>query len=185
VNVTPASVQSYPDIQPRSAGAPASNHQQQSSSNSPGQLALSEAETRQVRELQARDREVRAHEAAHKNAAGSLAGSASFSYQTGSDGRRYAVGGEVSIDTAKVEGNPEATIRKAQQIRRAANAPAEPSSQDHAVAAQASRMEAEARQELNENRTSPQDNDKRLYSFLENQEAQRQSSPGALLDEKA
>ena len=113
MNVTPASVQSYPDIQPRSANTQDSKHGQQSTNNPIGQIELTEAETRQVRELQARDREVRAHEAAHKNAAGSLAnGSASFSYQTGPDGRRYAVGGEVSIDTAKVEGNPEATNKK-------------------------------------------------------------------------
>src|SRR5690606_2788786 len=41
-----------------------------------------------------------------------------------------------------------ATIEKARQIRRAAQAPAEPSSTDRQVAAQAARMEAEARAEL-------------------------------------
>ena len=110
---------------------------------------LDESERRQLEQLKARDREVRAHEAAHKAAAGSLArGGASFDYQTGPDGRRYAVGGEVSIDTAPVPGDPRATIERAQIIRRAANAPAQPSSQDRQVAAAATRMEAEARQEL-------------------------------------
>lgn len=110
---------------------------------------LNQQEKRAVEQLQARDREVRAHEAAHKNAAGSYArGGANFEYETGPDGRRYAVGGEVSIDTAKVDGNPQATIQKAQTIRRAATAPAEPSAQDFAVAARASLMESEARQEL-------------------------------------
>jgi hypothetical protein len=56
----------------------------------------------------------------------------------------------VSIDTSPVAGNPEATIRKAQQIRAAANAPANPSGQDRAVAAQASQMEQAAHQELAE-----------------------------------
>ena len=110
---------------------------------------LSTEEKKQLEQLQARDREVRAHEAAHKAAAGSLArGGASFEFENGPDGRRYAVGGEVSIDTAKVSGDPQATLRKAQTIRAAANAPAQPSAQDRAVAAQATQMEAEARQEL-------------------------------------
>ena len=71
---------------------------------------LSEQELKQVQELKTRDREVRAHEAAHLAAAGSLAiGGASYSYQRGPDGVQYAVGGEVSIDTSAVEGDPEAT----------------------------------------------------------------------------
>jgi hypothetical protein len=110
---------------------------------------LNEEEKAQVEELRARDREVRAHETAHKAAAGSYArGSAQFTFEDGPDGRRYAVGGEVSIDTSKVSGDPEATIRKAQTIRRAANAPAQPSGQDRSVAAQATQMESQARSEL-------------------------------------
>lgn len=114
---------------------------------------LSAEEKKQLEELKTRDREVRAHEAAHKAAAGSLArGAASFEFEKGPDGRRYAVGGEVSIDTSKVSGDPQATISKAQTIRAAANAPAQPSGQDRAVAAQATQMEAEARQEVAEER---------------------------------
>ena len=114
-------------------------------------------EKRKLEELRARDREVRTHEAAHKAAAGNLArGGAQFEFETGPDGRRYAVGGEVSIDTSKVSGDPQATISRAQTIRRAANAPAQPSGQDRAVAAQASRMEAEARQELTEQKLDSQ-----------------------------
>lgn len=110
---------------------------------------LSEEDKAQVQELKKRDAEVRAHEQAHLAAAGSLAqGGASFDYQSGPDGNRYAVGGEVSIDTSKVAGDPAATIAKAQRIRRAALAPAEPSSTDRSVASQASSMEAQARKEL-------------------------------------
>jgi ribosomal protein L12E/L44/L45/RPP1/RPP2 len=47
-----------------------------------------------------------------------------------------------------VSGNPEATIQKAKQIRAAALAPADPSTQDRAVAASASAMESQAQQEL-------------------------------------
>ncbi len=110
---------------------------------------LSDSDRRQVEELQTRDREVRAHEAAHKAAAGSLAqGAASFSYQQGPDGRRYAVGGEVSIDASPVDGDPQATLQKAQTIRAAALAPAQPSNADHAVAAKASQMAVSARAEM-------------------------------------
>lgn len=100
-------------------------------------------------ELQNRDREVRNHEQAHLAASGGLAkGGASFSLQRGSDGKFYAVGGEVSIDTSPVPGNPQATIQKAQQIRAAALAPADPSAQDRGVAVSANAIEAAARQEL-------------------------------------
>ena len=106
-----------------------------------------------INELKNRDREVRAHEAAHKAAAGSLAkGGASFSYTRGPDGKLYAVGGEVSIDTSRVAGDPQATLQKANLIRAAALAPAQPSAQDRAVAAQAGIMAAEARAELAEQR---------------------------------
>ena len=56
--------------------------------------------------------------------------------------------GEVSIDVSAVPGDPEATIRKAQVIRKAALAPANPSSQDRSVAYAATKMEMKARQEL-------------------------------------
>ena len=110
-----------------------------------------------VQELRQRDREVRAHEQAHKSAAGPYAkGGPTFEYQTGPDGRRYAVGGEVSIDTSKVSGNPQATLIKAQTVRRAALAPSEPSAQDRSVAAQASQLENEARAELREQKAEEQ-----------------------------
>jgi hypothetical protein len=110
---------------------------------------LEPQERRELEELKQRDREVRAHEAAHQAAAGGHAqGGASFSYQRGPDGRLYAVGGEVSIDTSKVAGDPEATLRKAQEVQRAAMAPAEPSSQDRQVAAEAAAMAMQARMEL-------------------------------------
>jgi len=102
-----------------------------------------------LEQLKARDREVRAHEQAHLAAAGGLVrGGMAFSYQRGPDGRLYAIGGEVNIDTSMVAGDPQATLLKAQQIQRAALAPAQPSGQDRAVAAQAAQMAIEARLEL-------------------------------------
>jgi SprA-related family len=109
---------------------------------------LLQAEQNEIRELAARDREVRAHEQAHMAVGGQYAGSMSLSYERGPDGRLYAVGGEVSIDTAPVPGDPQATIDKMEQVRRAALAPAEPSSQDRAVAAQAAQLIAQARAEI-------------------------------------
>jgi len=110
---------------------------------------LTEEERKVVEELRARDQEVRAHENAHKAAAGGYAtGGPTYTYQTGPDGKRYAIGGEVQIDTSEVPNDPEATIRKAQIIRRAALAPAEPSGQDQKVASQARTIENRARQEL-------------------------------------
>lgn len=98
--------------------------------------------------LKARDTEVRAHEQAHLAAAGGHStGGASFTFQKGPDGHSYAVGGEVGIDLSK-ENDPNATIQKMQTIKRAAMAPASPSSTDRQVAAQASVKEAQARQEI-------------------------------------
>ena len=102
-----------------------------------------------LQELKNRDREVRAHEQAHVAVAGQYArGGPFYDYQRGPDGRSYAVGGHVNIDSGKVAGDPEATLRKAEVIRRAALAPAEPSPQDRRVAARAVSMAADARQEI-------------------------------------
>lgn len=110
---------------------------------------LSEEEQAQVEQLKARDTEVRTHEQAHLAAAGPYArGGPSYTYQKGPDGKRYAIGGEVGIDTSPVEGDPEATVAKARVIRSAAVAPAEPSSQDRAVAAAAVKMEQDALSEI-------------------------------------
>jgi hypothetical protein len=110
--------------------------------------ALTKEEKREVDSLKERDREVRAHEQAHVSAGGQhVRGGAQFETETGPDGRSYATGGEVSIDASPVPNDPLATIQKAQAIRKAALAPAEPSGQDRQVAAEASQMEAEARAE--------------------------------------
>lgn len=109
---------------------------------------LSEEDQRRISELQKRDREVRAHEMAHVAAGGSLVlRGASFSYETGPDGQRYAVGGEVTIDTSEGR-TPQETIEKAARIRAAALAPADPSPQDREVAAMATRMAMRASMEL-------------------------------------
>ncbi len=114
---------------------------------------LTEEEKRLLEELKARDREVRAHEAAHRAVGGQyVRGGISYTYQSGPDGNQYAIGGEVSIDTTPVAGDPQATAEKAEQVKRAALAPVNPSPQDHAVAAQATQMAAQARAEIQQQR---------------------------------
>ena len=108
---------------------------------------LSREEQRIVSELQAADTNVRAHEAAHMAAGGGLTSPASYTYERGPDNKMYAVAGEVGISTS--EGNtPQESLNKAQTIRRAALAPADPSPQDLKVAAQAASMEMSARAQI-------------------------------------
>lgn len=110
------------------------------------------AEQQEVQSLKQRDQEVRAHEQAHAAVGGQYAGSPSYDFQTGPDGRRYAVGGEVSIDIGE-ESSPEETLRKMQQVKAAALAPADPSPQDLRVASEATQKAFEARSEINEQRS--------------------------------
>ena len=129
---------------------------------------LDNQEKQLVAKLQARDRAVRAHEQAHVAAGGSLVISGpSYTYQKGPDGVNYAVGGEVNIDTSK-EANPEDTLQKAQQIRRAALAPADPSAQDRAVAAQATQLATEARTEILQEKAQQATQTNEASPFAEN-----------------
>lgn len=115
----------------------ANSSEQQSSQQQEQADKQAQAEQQELRELQARDQEVRAHEQAHATVGGRYAGSPSYEYQQGPDGQRYAVGGEVQIDLAPVANDPQATIQKMQQVKAAALAPAEPSSADRSIAAEA------------------------------------------------
>lgn len=111
-------------------------------------LELSEEDLQQLRQLAQRDREVRSHEQAHAAVGGSLAGAPNYEYEQGPDGRRYAVGGEVPISVGKIANDPQASLDNARQVKRAALAPAEPSSQDRQVAAKAAQIELQSLQDL-------------------------------------
>lgn len=127
----------------------ASNQADSSADVSLEQRQQEQAVQQVLSQLRARDQEVRTHEQAHLSAAGQYATSGiKYSYQTGPDGQRYAVGGSVGIDTSPVAGDPEATLQKARVVQRAALAPAEPSGQDMKVAAQASQMMMQAQAEI-------------------------------------
>jgi hypothetical protein len=113
-----------------------------------GPGASDDSDQEEIRKMQARDSEVRAHERAHATAGGALAGAPSFQFERGPDGRSYAVGGEVSIDVSEVSDDADATVRKMQQVKRAALAPQNPSDADRAIAAMADAKIAAARLEL-------------------------------------
>ena len=109
------------------------------------EASLRREEQRLVQALAARDREVHAHESAHVAVGRQYVVSGpSYTYQQGPNGRQYAIGGEVQLDvSAEAEAN--ATLNKAEIVRRAALAPVEPSAQDRLVAARATQLAAQAR----------------------------------------
>jgi hypothetical protein len=111
-------------------------------------VTLSAEAQQKLRELSTRDQQVRAHENAHAAVGGRYAGPPKLQYEEGPDGRPYAVAGEVSINLAEIPGDPEQTLEKAEIVRRTALAPQNPSSADRVIAAEATRMAAEARQEI-------------------------------------
>lgn len=104
-------------------------------------------------QLKQTDREVRQHEMAHQTVGGAYTGGASYEYEVGPDGKRYAVAGEVPIDYGPVPNDPQATIEKMQTVIAAAMAPADPSPKDHQVAAQARQYLLEAKLEASMQRS--------------------------------
>ncbi len=126
-----------------------SNSEYQASNNS-NKEELTQQEKQEVAELKTTDAEVKVHENAHKAAAGGLRTSApNYEYETGPDGKKYAVAGDVNI-SYQTSSDPEENLKNAQQLKAAALAPAEPSSQDRKVAMKAEREIAKARQEIQE-----------------------------------
>lgn len=121
---------------------------QRNKQQDPKQQEQQQKQELQVKELADRDQEVRTHEQAHQSTGGQYAGSPTYQFAMGPDGKRYATGGGVSIDISVIPGDPRATIAKMQQVRAAALAPAQPSSQDLSVARSAAAKEAQARKAL-------------------------------------
>ena len=110
---------------------------------------LTQAELQLLQALKQTDTKVRRHEMAHIAAGGRyITSGANFTYQQGPDGKNYVIGGEVSIDTSPVSGDPQATIQKMRQVKNAALAPANPSSQDMKVASKASQAASKALSDL-------------------------------------
>ena len=140
-----------------------------SSTSSVGGRELTDEELEYLQELKKKDREVRAHERAHRAAGGTLTGPAQYEYVRGPDGQQYAVSGEVSIDVSRAN-SAAATAEKMEAVIRAALAPANPSAQDLAVAAQArqvlNEVSQEAREERQGNAEGEVNGDKSSPSFI-------------------
>jgi len=137
------------NAQDESAGKQGAQSEQQSRQQTQQQQQQEQQDTKEIEQLKARDQEVRTHEQAHATTGGQYAGSPQYEYTTGPDNKRYITGGEVSIDVSEAK-SPEETLRKMEQVRAAALAPAEPSSQDLKVAAEASQKAVEARTDIAE-----------------------------------
>lgn len=139
-----------------------------------------------ISDLKQRDREVKDHEQAHRAVGGKYAGAMSLSYERGPDGVNYAVAGEVQISLSRVANDPNATLSKAQQVRRAALAPAEPSPQDRAVAAQATQLVLDAQQEIRETQVSQEGEREEERSELSevNEEQQQKAESSSSDDEQ-
>ncbi len=106
------------------------------------------AEQQELEQLRARDLEVKSHERAHAAVGGHYASSPSYQFERGSDGKRYAISGEVQIDISPIPGDPQATVVKMQKVYAAAMAPVNPSMADIRVAAEAMEKLNVAKQEL-------------------------------------
>ena len=118
-----------------------------------GQATLTPEQQQQVLKLRQIDQKVRQHEAAHQAAGAGLTSGANYQYVRGPDGKQYAVAGEVQIDVSAAQ-TPQQTLAKAKRIQAAALAPADPSSQDRAVAAMAAQMAIQAQLELSRTRNA-------------------------------
>jgi hypothetical protein len=133
-----------------------------------------QAEQQELRELRARDQEVRAHEQAHAAVGGQYASAPTYTFERGPDGNQYAVGGEVQIDVSEIPGNPQATVQKMQQVRAAALAPAEPSAADRRIAADASRRMLAARAEMAKEAISRSNEPSAPRRFFADEQAEQQ-----------
>lgn len=137
---------------------------------------LSSEDLKLIDELKTREQEVITHENLHKRVGGQYAQAPQYSYTRGPDGKSYVTDGSVSISLSE-EKNPEDTIKKMDQVKKAALAPAKPSSADLNVASEATRIAAEARakatkekeEETDTEKTNAKDNDS---SKIKNQEEQ-------------
>ena len=178
---TSTSVVSTSSVSPRT---------QQQSSPQPTAVTQQDTQTQaQVRQLAEIERQVRDHEAAHAAAGGALAGAPSYSYTRGPDGQLYATGGEVSIDTSAAI-DPEATATNARTVIQAALAPANPSTQDLRVAAQARAQLIDAQAELTRNAQQVLDDERSAASVnaesatinIQAEQVQPESAVGQVLE---
>jgi hypothetical protein len=111
---------------------------------------LSAEDKRKLQDLKRKDKEVRRQEQIRRAVAGPVArGGPRYRYVEGPDGKKYAISGEIVLDTyfGDVLSNPEAALKKARRVRRAALS-GNPSARDRQIASKATQVEAKARRIL-------------------------------------
>jgi len=91
--------------------------------------------SRVLEKFRKKDAEVRSHEQAHATI-GFTTTPISYNYQKGPDGKMYAVGGRVKLDTSLPD-DPKDVSFKLDLMKKAASAPADTSGADNMIAAQA------------------------------------------------
>jgi hypothetical protein len=142
----------------KNAGVRISRNENPDVSKTPVSEKSEELNSEAATALEQIERDVIAHENAHKAAAGRFGGPAHYSYTTGPDGKRYITGGDVSVHTPATN-DPEEALQNARQVMRAALAPGDPSGQDISVAASASAMASAARAQLSSDNASGDNTD--------------------------
>lgn len=127
---------------------------------------LTPEEEAEVERLKEREEEVITHEEAHAAAGAGVTGAISYSYTTGPDGKEYITDGEIQIDTSTGSGDPESVIAKMEAVIRSAYAPAEPSSKDRQVAAQAQQILAAAELQIKDEKAAEEEAEKNEAASL-------------------
>lgn len=102
----------------------------------------------EIKDLMTTEREVVAHEQAHKAVGAGVTGPISYTQEQGPDDQLYITGGEVSIQAPPTNSLDE-KLQVLEKVRQAALAPANPSPQDLRVAASATAQIQAVRSELN------------------------------------
>ncbi len=107
-------------------------------------------EQKEIEKIRKNSRNVKRRELVYRAVVGNhVRGAVSFQYETGPDGMKYATAGHTAIDTRPIINNPEASIRKAQAIKR--------TKIDQSVNVEVEKMEREARLAIKEKQRKESD----------------------------
>lgn len=101
----------------------------------------------EIRSFEATEKSIINHEKMHMMIGGNLAGSPSFIYTTGPDGRRYVSGGQVNLKMPS-GGTLTSLLRNLKRIKSAATAVSNPSAADISTASSAATLEASVNREI-------------------------------------
>ncbi len=102
---------------------------------------------RVLEKFKSSDANIRSHEQAHASLT-TTTSSIQYNYQQGPDGKMYAVGGHVRLDTSMPD-DPKAAVVKLDQIKKSATANSDMSGADASIAIGANLMKMRLRLETN------------------------------------